>query len=214
MALYLHEKGEKRSTHELPIRWYYMNYRSYLNKIILRLRRHSIREHLAGLWFSRKFNNSGYIVVTGGRPLPKVIHKGGKLLAENCQFYSGVRLEIGPKATLSIGNGTYLNRNTLIICEEHIEIGEKCKIAWDVIIMDSDLHPINESTPIVNKPVRIEDDVWIGCRSIILKGVTIGYGAVIAAGSVVTKNVPPRTVYGGSPAKLIAELDDTARLQA
>lgn len=184
-----------------------MNYQSYLNKIKLRLRKHSIREHIAGLWFSRKFNSNGYIVVTGGWPMPKVIHKGGKLLAGNCQFYSGVRLEIGPKATLSIGNGSYLNRNTLIVCEDRVEIGENCKIAWDVIIMDSDLHPIDDTTPIVNKPVRIGDGVWIGCRCIILKGVTIGHGAVIAAGSVVTKNIPPRTVYGGSPAKLIAELD-------
>lgn len=191
-----------------------MNYRSYPHKIISRLRKYSIREHLAGLWFSRKFDSSGYIIVSGGWPMPKVVKKGGKLLAENCQFYSGVRLEIGSSGTLVIGNGTYLNRNTLIVCEDNVEIGENCKIAWDVIIMDSDLHPINESSPIVNKPVRIEDDVWIGCRSIILKGVTIGYGAVIAAGSVVTKNIPPRTVYGGSPAKLIAELDDPAPVHA
>lgn len=146
--------------------------------------------------------------------MPKVIHKGGKLIAGNCQFYSGVRLEIGPSATLVIGNGTYLNRNTLIICEDRVEIGKNCKIAWDVIIMDSDLHPINEMTPIVNKPVHIEEQVWIGCRSIILKGVTIGHGAVIAAGSVVTKNIPPRTIYGGSPAKFIAELEDPTQLHA
>ena len=191
-----------------------MNENNFLHKIILRLRKYSIREHLAGLWFSKNFDNSGYIVVTGGRPMPKVIHKGGKLLAGNCQFYSGVRLEIGPKGTLLIGNGSYLNRNTLIVCEEHVEIGKNCKIAWDVIIMDSDLHPIDDSTPIVNKPVRIGDGVWIGCRTIILKGVTIGAGAVVAAGSVVTKSIPPKTVYGGSPAKLIAELDPPSVVHA
>lgn len=189
-----------------------MNFQSYIHKINSRLRKYSIGEIVAGLWFSRKFNISGYLVVTGGRPMPKVIHKGGKLLAGNCQFYSGVRLEVGSKATLSIGNGSYLNRNTLIVCEDHVEIGKNCKIAWDVIIMDSDLHPIDDTTPIVNKPVLIEDGVWIGCRSIILKGVTIGHGAVIAAGSVVTKDIPPRTVYGGSPAKLIAELDEPASM--
>ena len=188
-----------------------MNYRNYLNKIISRLHKYSIGQYVAGLWFSKKFNSNGHLVVSGGWPMPKVIHKGGELVAGNCQFYSGVRLEIGPRATLLIGNGTYLNRNTLVVCEDRVEIGENCKIAWDVIIMDSDLHPIDE-TPIVNKPVYIEDNVWIGCRSIILKGVTIGYGAVIAAGSVVTKNIPPRTVYGGSPAKLIAELDDPVRV--
>lgn len=191
-----------------------MNYRNYLNKIISRLRKYSIGQYVAGLWFSQKFDSSGYIVVSGGWPMPKVIHKGGELLAGNCQFYSGVRLEIGPRATLLIGNGTYLNRNTLIVCEDRVDIGENCKIAWDVIIMDSDLHPIDDKTPILNKPVRIEDHVWIGCRSIILKGVTVGYGAVIAAGSVVTKNIPPRTVWGGSPAKLIAELEDPVRIHA
>ena len=184
-----------------------MKFKSYWQKIVLRLRKYSLWEHVAGLWFSQKFDSHGYIIVSGGWPLPEVINKGGKLLAENCQFYTGVRLEIGPKGTLLIGNGTYLNRNTLIVCEDRVEIGRNCKIAWDVNIMDSDLHPIDDS-PIVNKPVRIEDHVWIGCRSIILKGVTIGHGAVVAAGSIVTKNIPPRTVYGGSPAKLIAELDD------
>ena len=150
-----------------------MNYKTYLSKIFSRLRKYSMWEHVAGLWFSHKFDSNGYLIVTGGRPMPEVIHKGGKLIAGNCQFYSGVRLEIGSKGTLSIGNGSYLNRNTLIVCEDRVEIGENCKIAWDVIIMDSDLHPINDTSPIVNKPVRIEDGVWIGCRSIILKGVTV-----------------------------------------
>lgn len=204
----------KQSLHKLHFQYFQMNYRSSLNKVISRLHKYSIGQYLAGLWFSKNFDKSGYLVVTGCRPMPKVIHKGGRLLAGNCQFYSGVRLEIGPRGTLIIGNGTYINRNTLIVCEDHVEIGENCKIAWDVIIMDSDLHPIDDSIPIINKPVRIEDGVWIGCRSIILKGVSIGYGAVIAAGSVVTKNVPPRTVYGGSPAKLLANLDELSRLQA
>ncbi len=190
-----------------------MNFQSYLHRVILRFQKYSIGEHLAGLWFSQKFDKSGYIIVSGGWPMPKVVHKGGELVAGNCQFYSGVRLEIGPSATLLIGNGTYLNRNTLIICEDRVEIGNNCKIAWDVIIMDSDLHSIKDS-PITNKPVCIGDHVWIGCRSIILKGVTIGYGAIVAAGSVVTKNIPPGTVYGGSPAKLIAKLDDPGRIHS
>ena len=55
-------------------------------------------------------------------------------------------------------------------------------------------------------PIRIGNDVWIGMRSIILKGVTIGDGAVIAAGSVVTRDVPAGTLYGGNPARFIKEL--------
>lgn len=127
------------------------------------------------------------------------------LITGHCQFYSGVRFEIGEKGLLKIGNGTYLNRNTLVICEKEILIGEDCKIAWDVIIMDSDLHPIN-SKPMINKAVHIGDNVWIGCRSIILKGVTIGQGAVIAAGSVITKDIPAYTVWGGAPARYICDV--------
>lgn len=174
-------------------------------RFIARLKKYPLREYIAGSLFSHKFGQHGVLVFSGGRPYPKIINRGGSIITGNCQFYSGVRLEIGKNGQLIIGNGTYLNRNTQIVCEDRVSLGKNCKIAWDVIIMDSDLHPI-DSAPLVNKPVRIEDEVWIGCRSIILKGVTIGKGAVIAAGSVVTKNVPPYTIWGGAPAKMIADL--------
>lgn len=174
-------------------------------RMIERIRKYPLKDYLAGFLFSRKFDKSGVLVFSDGRPYPKVIHKGGTLVTGHCQFYSGVRLEIGKKGLLQIGNGTYLNRNTLVVCEKEILIGKDCKIAWDVIIMDSDLHPIN-SNPIVDKPVYIGDDVWIGCRSIILKGVTIGRGAVIAAGSVITKDIPPYTIWGGAPAQYICDV--------
>ncbi|MEX0609978.1 MAG: acyltransferase [Balneolaceae bacterium] len=174
-------------------------------RIQKRLGKHSIREHLAGFWLSRKFTKSGIIVVSDGRPFPKIINRGGKLVTGNCQFYSGSRLEIGPKAIIEIGTGTYINRNSLIIAEERVSIGENCRISWDVIIMDSDLHPLNSSS-VINKPVVIENNAWIGCRCIILKGITIGEGAVVAAGSVVTKDVPPYTIYGGSPARYITDV--------
>ncbi|MBI2427228.1 MAG: acyltransferase [Ignavibacteriales bacterium] len=125
------------------------------------------------------------------------------MYAENCQFYEGVRLEIGKGAVLRIGNGTYLNRNTLIVAETSIVIGKNCRIAWDVVIMDSDLHPIPGKVMEI-KPVVLEDDVWIGCRSIILKGVHIGSGAIIGAGSVVTKDVPANAIIGGVPAQVIS----------
>jgi acetyltransferase-like isoleucine patch superfamily enzyme len=173
-----------------------------LTRIKLRLQRHSLWEHMKGLWFSRKLSTHGIIVVTGSGPFPKVINNGGEIHAGHCQFYEGVRLEIGKGASLNIGNGTYINRNTLIVVQTKIEIGNFCKIAWDVIIMDSDLHPI-EGKILENKPVIIEDHVWIGCRSIILKGVCIGKGAIIAAGSVVTKDIPPYAIAGGVPAHVI-----------
>jgi len=60
------------------------------------------------------------------------------------------------------------------------------------------------------KPVVIEDDVWIGCRSIILKGVRIGRGAVIAAGSVVTKDIPAGAIAGGVPARVLSTVKEAA----
>mgnify|MGYP000211546763 CR=1 FL=1 len=162
-------------------------------------------EHLKGLWISRKFTGHGILVVKDTGPLPKVINHGGKLYAENCQFYTGVRIEIGKTGKVSVANGTYINRNTLIISEKEVNIGANCKISWDVIIMDSDMHPLNSFT-VQHKSVHIEDNVWIGCRCIILKGVTIGKGAIIAAGSVVTKDVPEMKIYGGVPAKYITDV--------
>jgi acetyltransferase-like isoleucine patch superfamily enzyme len=179
---------------------------STFERIKRRLKKHSFFEHLLGFWLSRKFTRSGILVVKESFPLPKVLNKGGSLYAENCQFYSGVRIEIGKDGTVSIGNGTYINRNTLLVCESEINIGANCKISWDVTIMDSDLHPLN-SKETINKPVYIKDKAWIGCRCIILKGVTIGEGSVIAAGSIVTKDVPPYTIYAGNPAKFLANID-------
>jgi acetyltransferase-like isoleucine patch superfamily enzyme len=101
-----------------------------------------------------------------------------------------------------IGNGTYLNRNTEIVAARSVTIGRDCKIARDVIIMDTDQHELPDSGMIA-KPVRIGDQVWIGSRAIVLKGVTIGPGAVVAAGSVVTKDVPARAVVAGVPARIV-----------
>lgn len=176
----------------------------YIERIRLRFRRHSVGEHLKGLWFGRKFTESGILVISGGFPFPKIINKGGKIFAENCQFYSGIRLEVGKNACIKIGNGTYLNRNTLIVSQDRVEIGNNCKISWDVIIMDSDLHPLPGETQVDSKPIIIKDNVWIGCRVIILKGVTIGSGAIIAAGAVVTKDIPANSIAAGVPAKIIA----------
>ena len=182
-----------------------MNLATLFQRIRGRLRRYSIGEHLVGLWYARKFTRHGIIVVSGGSPHPKIINRGGLLLSDDCQLYSGVRLEIAEGAQLQIGKGTYLNRNTVIVCCNRVEIGRDCKISWDVVIMDSDQHSL-PGQAMENRPVIIEDNVWIGCRAIILKDVHIGKGAVVAAGSVVTKDVPPYSVVGGVPARILSHI--------
>lgn len=123
-------------------------------------------------------------------------------LARSVRLYQGVGFYLdAPGATVGIGNGTYLNRRTEITCKGSISIGEDCAISWDVLITDTDYHQLGDSPAVA--PVKIGNHVWIGAKSIILKGVTIGDGAVVAAGSVVTKDVPAGALVGGNPAKII-----------
>lgn len=181
-----------------------MNGITLFRRVRHRLWKYSLGAHLLGLWYARKFTTHGIIVVSGGMPWPRIINNGGALHARSCQLFSGVRLEIGPGAELRIGKGTYLNRNTNIVCNKRIEIGADCKISWDVIIMDTDQHAVH-GTVAADLPVVIDDDVWIGCRAIILKNVHIGKGAIIAAGSVVTRDVPAYAVVGGVPARILGQ---------
>jgi acetyltransferase-like isoleucine patch superfamily enzyme len=181
-----------------------------IKRVRERFEKYSLWEHLQGLWFARKFDKHGIIVVSGGSPRPVILNRGGTIIAGSCQFYSGVRIEVGKGATLNIGDGTYLNRNTFILTNASVEIGSYCRISWDVVIMDSDQHEI-PGKPSGDKPITIDGGSWIGCRSIILKGVHIGAGAIVAAGSVVTKDVPAYSVVGGVPARVLYEYQPPVR---
>ena len=79
------------------------------------------------------------------------------------------------------------------------------KISEDVIIRDSDNHCIKKTGYQKTKPIYIGNHVWIGLRATVLKGVTIGDGAIVAAGAVVNKDVPPKTLVGGVPARIISK---------
>lgn len=124
-------------------------------------------------------------------------------LNKNFIFYSGAHIIIANDASLKLGSG-YVNRNCKIKCFESIEIGEDVAISENVTIWDSDVHQINNNTA-KTKPIKIGNHVWIGTNSIILKGVIIGDGAVIAAGSVVNRNIPSRCLAAGTPARVVKE---------
>lgn len=108
----------------------------------------------------------------------------------------------GAGATISIGDRTYINLRAEIACVRSVAIGRDCAISWDVAIMDTDFHEIVGGGEPVGE-VRIDNHVLVGARAIILKGVHVGEGAIIAANSVVTKDVPPRSLVAGSPAKIV-----------
>jgi acetyltransferase-like isoleucine patch superfamily enzyme len=158
-----------------------------------------------GLLLRRHFQGSGLILSLPGGPRPIVKNQGGAIIVESCSFEVGVRLEVYRGATLVIGKGTYLNRNVHIVVAESVVIGRGVKIGWDTVIMDTDLHG-HSGRPAQAKPVVIEDDVWIGCRALILKGVHIGKGAIIGAGAIVTKDVPPLAIVGSPRAEVISSV--------
>lgn len=106
---------------------------------------------------------------------------------------------------INISGNTFTAGNSMIISKQKVTIGKDCAIAWGVTICDHDFHRlyIDGVQQIETAPVLIGNNVWIGMNATILKGVTIGDGAVIAAESVVTKDVPARSLVGGNPAKII-----------
>ena len=119
-------------------------------------------------------------------------------------FYTGCRIVVDEGARLELGSG-YINSDSSIACFNSIKIGHNVAIAENVIIRDSDNHSMLDGRQIQSKPIVIGDHVWIGMNVTILKGVTIGDGSVIAAGAVVNKDIPPKTLAGGVPAKIIKE---------
>lgn len=121
---------------------------------------------------------------------------------------SGASIFAGPGSVVEIGDDTFINPRSEIHARQLVSIGSECAISWDVTIMDSDHHAIidehgNEKPR--HAPVKIGNKVWIGTGATILKGVTIGDGAVIGAKSVVTKDVPAGAVVAGQPATIKRE---------
>ena len=132
----------------------------------------------------------------------------------------GVHFALGEKGRLSIGDYCYFT-NAVLLCELEVRIGRYVMIGWNTTIADSDFHPIDPAQriadaiacsplgggrarpPIATKAVVIEDDVWIGPNATILKGVRIGAGAFIEAGSLVTRDVPPGAAVAGNPAQVL-----------
>ena len=112
--------------------------------------------------------------------------------------------------SISLGNYILISPGTSIRSAESIDIGDSTMIASDVVITDSDWHGIYDRTDYVAtpKPVKIHKNVWIGERSIILKGTQIGENSIIVAGSVVHGDIPPNSVYAGNPAKEVKKLDE------
>lgn len=118
----------------------------------------------------------------------------------NARIFYGGDIYLFKDALLTIGN-SYINSNCVIRVTNNVSIGNDCAIAWNVSIMDSDFHAMGGT--LKSQPIVIEDHVWIGANTTILSGVTLGYGAIVAAGAVVSTDVPPMCLVAGVPARII-----------
>ncbi|MBR1448440.1 MAG: acyltransferase [Prevotella sp.] len=173
------------------------------------------RYHGATFGSHSTFNGKSYVTLCKGAKFcvgKEFICNSGPHFSIDNLSYS--KIFIAPNAELSIGDYSGIS-NTSIYCKHNITIGHHVNIGAGCLIMDSDFHSLHvearENREIdvqmaKTAPITIEDGVFIGARSTITKGVRIGYGSVVAAGSVVTKDIPARQLWGGCPAKFIKSL--------
>lgn len=168
-------------------------------------RRYSLPAYALGSLLRRRCSSAGALARLRGRPAPAIEAGEGEIHLGDVGLYPGVRLRTTPGARITIGNGTYLNRNTHVYAETEVRIGEGAMIAWDVIITDTpgfgECPGVGESTP-----VSIGDGAWIGAKAVILAGAEIGAGAVVAAGAVVDHPVEPGAIVATSPARAVFTL--------
>ena len=109
---------------------------------------------------------------------------------------------------IEIGNHTFINYGSSIAARASVKIGS-CHLGHYTFVMDNDQHDVVRHTELPQSdPVIIEDHVWIGSKAVILPGVHIGSRAVIGAGSIVTKDIPPRCVAAGNPARVLRHLTE------
>jgi acetyltransferase-like isoleucine patch superfamily enzyme len=144
--------------------------------------------------------------------------KGDIILGDNvevdgkCTFSFAARFTARP--TLIVGDNSGISHNCRFSVGKQITIGRDCRIASDVWMFDSSGHPADPEARLAGlppspedvRPIVVEDKVWIGSRSVIFPGVTIGRGSIIAAASVVTGDVPPNTLVAGNPARKVRSL--------
>ncbi len=150
----------------------------------------------------------------------------GLRIGSNSGAYQRASFVVGPRGSVVIGDYTVVN-GAYLVCENKIEIGSHCLIAWGSLITDSwpsrrstvaerreailaasrnDRRPFPE---VGGRPVRIEDNVWVGFDCLIMPGVTLGRGCVVGSRSVISSDVPPYAVVVGDPQRIVRFLEPT-----
>jgi acetyltransferase-like isoleucine patch superfamily enzyme len=144
----------------------------------------------------------------------------GLVLGDRVKVYTWTAFSVEPTGRVVVGADATLV-GAVFMCAGDITIGERVIVSYNVTIADCDFHPRDpderirdaianapegdrsQRPPLVSRPVVIEDDVWVGIGAIVLKGVTIGRGARVGAGAVVTSDVPAGAWVAGNPARRV-----------
>ncbi len=161
-------------------------------------------------WFLRRAARLGARVRLRGRPV--VIARGNLVIGDRVQLVSTVAtLELVAErgATLEIGERSLVNFGCSIVAIERVTIGPRALIGPHCMIMDTGFHDVDPERrldPPTARPITIGENVWLGARVIVMPGVTIGDDSVVGIGSVVTNDIPPRSVAVGVPAKVVKTL--------
>lgn len=162
--------------------------------------------------YLRHCSHVGSLVRVWGKP--KVRNKGVIIVGDKVRIVSTTvpsEFVTYPGGRLEIGNQAYINYGASIAAHDLIRIGNNCIIGTYALILDNDYHQMDEHCQLpASKPVILEDGVWLGDRVIVLKGVTIGRGSAVGAGSVVTRDIPPGCVAAGVPARVIRKISKKA----
>jgi len=191
--------------------FFYEKYSLYLGNFSLRWNKIIYGKRLNIIYPFKVWGSIRFLMLgTGSITIGKNFHAVSSRKRAVFTLFSPCHLTIIGSAEIIIGDHVGLNGNT-IASRCKISIGENTMIGPNTMIIDHDGHqawpPEARWTNSGNsKEIVIENDVWIGMNCIILKGVNIGRGSIIAAGSIVTEDVEPNSLYGGNPAKKIKSL--------
>jgi len=143
---------------------------------------------------------------------PTALGRGARIDATDLEIGDHFKVWCAHRQTLvtgwgrvRIGDRVFINSGVVVVSVLEVTIGNDVAIANEAYIMDTDSHGV-EGRPVKNAPVRIGDGSWIGARAMILPGVTIGRRCLVAAGAIVSKDVPDDTLVAGNPARIVREL--------
>lgn len=141
----------------------------------------------------------------------KLTGPGTYALARGCTISKGAHIWVGDGATLTVGKGAGIGPRTKVNVGTGVTIGPGTRISWEVQLLDTDFHWTTSASGRRrphHAPIVIEPKVLVGTRSLILKGVRIGEGSVVGAGSVVRRDVPPQTIVAGNPAEAVGAVSE------